>query len=142
MLQIRCAFPNEESSPVWTNLLDDLHHVSFLTSFLRVLFCFVVYLFNSNIPVLLAAVGDIQNQEFERLRMRSCGVAMTRISIFVPLILSLFPFETVAQNNTFTITEVDSQVSDFLQLIQNGSISTRGTSTRSLLPSGCTLAVG
>lgn len=63
------------------------------------------------------------------------------ISKFVGLFLGLFAFEVVAQNTTLTLNEVDSQVSDFLQLIQNGSISTRGTSSRALLPSGCALAV-
>jgi hypothetical protein len=76
-----------------------------------------------------------------------------RISVFVALVLSLFAIEsvsqdttlsqnaTISQNTTLTLDDVDSQVSDFLQLIQNGSISTRGTSAKSSLPSGCALAV-
>ena len=59
----------------------------------------------------------------------------------VLLVLGLFGLEVIAQNATLSLGEVDSQVSDFLQLIQNGSVSTRGTSSRSLLPSGCALAV-
>ena len=66
---------------------------------------------------------------------------MVGISTFVAVVLGLFAFEAVAQNTTLTLDDVDSQVSDFLQLIQNGSISTRGTSSRALLPSGCALAV-
>jgi hypothetical protein len=66
---------------------------------------------------------------------------MMGISTLAFLVLGLFGLEIVAQNATLSLDEVDSQVSEFLQLIQNGSISTRGTSSRSLLPSGCALAV-
>jgi hypothetical protein len=70
-----------------------------------------------------------------------CGVAMVGISIFATLVLSLFAFEAVSQSTTLRLDEVDLQVSSFLQLIHNESISTRGTSSRSLALSGCALAV-
>jgi hypothetical protein len=66
---------------------------------------------------------------------------MTGLSRLVLLVVGLLGFEVFAQNATLSLDDVDSQVSDFLQLIQNGSVSTRGTSSRSLLPSGCALAV-
>ena len=66
---------------------------------------------------------------------------MVGTSIFVALVLSLFAFEAVSQSATLTLDEVDSQISSFLQLIDNGSISTRGTSSKSLPLSHCALAV-
>ena len=66
---------------------------------------------------------------------------MMGISTLAFLVLGLFGLEAVAQNATLSLGEVETQVSDFLQLIQNGSISARGTSSRSLLPTGCALAV-
>jgi hypothetical protein len=55
------------------------------------------------------------------------------------LLLGVLGLEVAAQNETLTIGVVSSQIDDFLQLIQNGSLATRDTSSRQ--PSGCALAV-
>jgi hypothetical protein len=46
----------------------------------------------------------------------------------------------VAQNDTFTLDDIDSQISAFLQGVQGGTLSARDSLSRGL-PSGCTLAV-
>ncbi|KAH9209051.1 FAD binding domain-containing protein [Leptodontidium sp. 2 PMI_412] len=56
------------------------------------------------------------------------------------LLVGIFGLQVASQNETLTIDEVSLQIDDFLQLIQNGSLSTRADSSRSLLPSGCSLA--
>ncbi|KAH8769239.1 hypothetical protein BGZ57DRAFT_987095 [Hyaloscypha finlandica] len=53
-------------------------------------------------------------------------------------LLGLLGLEVAAQNEALTIDFVSSQIDDFLQLIQNGSLATRDTSSRQ--PSGCALA--
>jgi hypothetical protein len=55
------------------------------------------------------------------------------------LLLSVLGLQVAAQDETLTIDAVSSQIDDFLQLIQNGSLATGNTS--SLITSGCTLAV-
>lgn len=52
------------------------------------------------------------------------------------VVLGLWCWQVAAQNETLSIDIVSSQIDDFLQLIQNGSLD-----ARSLLPSGCALTV-
>ncbi|KAF8855560.1 FAD-binding domain-containing protein [Acephala macrosclerotiorum] len=54
-------------------------------------------------------------------------------------LLGIWCWRAAAQNGIFSIYVVASQIDGFLQLIQNGSLSTGQTSTGSLLPSGCAL---
>lgn len=56
------------------------------------------------------------------------------------VLLGPWYWHVAAQNETFSIDVVASQIDGFLQLIQNGSLGTGQTSTKSLL-SGCALAV-
>jgi hypothetical protein len=56
------------------------------------------------------------------------------------LLLGVLGLQVAAQNESLTIDAVSSQIDDFLQVIQNGSLATRDTS--SWFPSGCALAVG
>lgn len=55
------------------------------------------------------------------------------------LLLGVLGLEVAAQNETLTIGVVSSQIDDFLQLIQNGSLATRDTTSQQ--PYGCALAV-
>lgn len=70
---------------------------------------------------------------------------MARISKILSLILGVLAIESAAQNitsnGTLTLSEVNTQVNNYLQLIQNGSITGRGISSRSTPLSGCALAV-
>jgi len=61
------------------------------------------------------------------------------------LLLGLVAFQVLAQDTAtpLTLDEVDSQLSSFVELLQNGNLTTRGTNSWSRsLPSGCELAVG
>lgn len=64
-----------------------------------------------------------------------------RLPSFFLLLLGLSGLHVAAQNETWTIGEVSLQIEDFLQLIQNGSVSARGESAVRSLPAGCALAV-
>jgi hypothetical protein len=58
------------------------------------------------------------------------------------LLLGALSFEVAtARNATFTLDQVNAQVSSFLNGIQNGRLSSRGISPRSFLPARCELAV-
>lgn len=78
-----------------------------------------------------------------RLLRFSCNVTnMQACKILLLLAAALGGFEVYAQNETLSIDAVSAQVSDFLQLIQNGSLSAAaGDVAQRSLPSGCSLAV-
>jgi hypothetical protein len=58
------------------------------------------------------------------------------------LLLGAFGGKALALNETLSIDVVSSEVADFLQLLQNGSLSANaGDVSQRSLPSGCSLAV-
>ena len=64
------------------------------------------------------------------------------LAYLTTLTLGLFSLGIGALNTTtFTLSDVDLAISSFLQSIQNGSLNTRGVSSKSQLPSGCALVV-
>lgn len=69
---------------------------------------------------------------------------MVGVSTFILFGLSLLRLGVAAQATTETPTleDVDTQLSTYLKLLENGTVSARGTPARSVtLPSGCELAV-
>lgn len=69
---------------------------------------------------------------------------MVGVSTFVLFGLGLLRVGVVAQDTPEppTLDDVDAQLSSYLKLVGNGTVSTRGTPARSVtLPSGCDLAV-
>lgn len=69
---------------------------------------------------------------------------MVGVSTFVLFGLGLLRLGVVAQDTPEppTLDDVDAQLSAYLELLGNGTVSTRGSSARSVtLPSGCELAV-
>ena len=64
-------------------------------------------------------------------------VAMWDLGI-VLFVLRLLVLDVAAQNDTLTLDEVQAQMSSFLNGVENGALSARGTDS---LPSGCSLAV-
>lgn len=69
---------------------------------------------------------------------------MVGVSTFLLFGLSLLRLGVAAQvtTETPTLDDVDTQLSTYLKLLENGTVSARGTSARSVtLPSGCELAV-
>lgn len=69
---------------------------------------------------------------------------MVGVSTFVLFGLGLLRLGVAAQATieTPTLDDVDTQLSTYLKLLENGTVSARETSVRSVtLPSGCELAV-
>lgn len=69
---------------------------------------------------------------------------MVGVSTFVLFGLGLLRLGVVAQATSEppTLDDVDAQLSTYLELLGNGTVSTRGSPARSVtLPSGCDLAV-
>jgi len=70
---------------------------------------------------------------------RSSEVVITGKMRHLFLLLGVLGLQVVAQGETLTIDDVSSQIDEFLQLIQNGSLATEYNS--SWITSGCTFAV-
>lgn len=69
---------------------------------------------------------------------------MVGVSTLVLFGLGLLRLGVAAQDTSEppNLDEVDAQLASYLQLLGNGTVSTRGSSARSVtLPSGCDLAV-
>jgi hypothetical protein len=66
---------------------------------------------------------------------------MTSISRFIILLSLLLVSRAIAEIDTFTLDEVESQISDFIQNTHNGTTFNQRDYPQPPLPSGCTLAV-
>jgi hypothetical protein len=66
---------------------------------------------------------------------------MGSISRFIILLSLLLVSRAIAEIDTFTLEEVESQISDFIQNTYNGTTVNQRDYPQPSLPPGCTLAV-
>jgi len=66
---------------------------------------------------------------------------MGSISRFIILLSLLLVSRAIAEIDTFTLEEVESQISDFIQNTHDGTTFNQRDYQRPSLPTGCTLAV-
>ncbi len=69
------------------------------------------------------------------------GIMWRFVSVLLLLLGAMSFGVATAHNATFTLEEVNAQVSSFLAGIQNGTLSSRSVRARLFLPSRCELAV-